>query len=172
MPQQAGSNSGPLTYRLNAGVSALDGANLHWFKSAGLHPYPAGWPTGITTDLLGAKYDPTISLSSFTATDTDGNAQLTLLDGGLASPGLLKAVNLSLGPKVSVLQSGPDQLNLAIKSTDGTLTGSFMPPGATKSAKIRGVIFPAQSAIFGSFIGASEVGSLTITPADHPLTAP
>ncbi|HEV7405895.1 MAG TPA: CARDB domain-containing protein [Chthoniobacteraceae bacterium] len=167
----AGSLSGSATFRPHVGVSDLDGQDLHWFKAAGLPPYPAGWTTGILTDLFGSKHNPA-NLTGFQGSAVDGNAQVTFVDGGFAAPGLRKAVNFTLLPKVSVIKPETDKLTLTYKKSDGTVSGTFVPAIGAKSVKVSGVFFQDQGAVFGYFIRGNESGSFTLVPAVHPVSLP
>jgi hypothetical protein len=167
----AGSISGPVLIRDRPATSDLDGLDLLWFKPAGSRArYPQGWPQGIRTDLLGAKYAGH-GFEGLTAADSDGNAQITLSAADLASD-VLKAASISSAPKLRVVQPGADRLSLSLDRVTGVIAGSYDPAGAPGATRVHAVFFPKQSAAFGYFRHGPGSGQITITPADHPVTSP
>jgi|GEM_PF-5320019 len=170
-----GSISGLVTFREtldfnHLGPADLDAADLHWFKPAGALTakfYPAGWLTGITTDLLGSKLvlppakDKISVFPDLPLEAPGGNCDVTFADGNLISA-LPKSVNISGTNKVTVINPADDKLALAIRATAGAVTGTFIHPVSGKKVTARGAVFQKQKRSYGFFLGASESGSFSI----------
>ena len=171
-----GSISGLVTFREtldfnHLGPADLDAADIHWFKPAGTPTakfYPNGWPAGITTDLLGSKLvippakDKISVFPELPLEASGGNCDVTFADGNLTSA-LPKSVNISGLNKVTVINPAEDKLALAIRTTAGAVSGTFIHPVSGKKVTARGAIFQKQKRSYGFFLGTSESGSFDIT---------
>src|SRR5207249_3850233 len=90
--------TGPVSFHPGTDGYDLDGALL-WFRGPDKKsPYPDGWPSGLGAELMGDHYTkPAAGVSVFSglsSADGDGNALLTLLNGGFAPEGLAQALNI------------------------------------------------------------------------------
>ena len=167
-----GGISGPTLFRDEPGVSDLDAQNIVWLKPASTAVrYPAGWPTGIRTDLIGSKYVAPLAaanasaLPGLAAEDADGNATIALTEGGILAPGLTQAANISAKNKVTMITPVAAKLALSISVKAGTTAGSFIHPVTLKKMSPKGVIFQKQQLTSGYFLGVTESGLLDIRPA-------
>lgn len=173
-----GSLAGPVHFQTLTGAAPSDlaGPGLRWFKPANATAkyYRNGWPGGIVTDLLGSTFSvppktaPASILPGLGALDSDGNALLTFIGGGLAAPGLNRALAISEKSKVLVVTPGGDKLTVSIGTTSGLLKGSFVHPLSGKPVRFQGVIFQKQRFGSGYFLGPAAAGAVTLVPADSP----
>src|SRR5205085_846725 len=148
-----------------AAVSDLDASNLAWFKPANARTkvYPAGWPSGISVDLVGSVFGGSPLLPGVPAINPAGNVNITLSDGGLGSS-ILKIANLSSRNRVSIVDRDDDRLRLNINSRTGAFTGAFTNPLTRHSVKIQGAIIQGQELGTGFFLNEGESGSVTFAP--------
>ncbi len=126
---------------------------------------------GIQTDLLVSRFAGVAGIfDSLSAVDGDGNVQLTLTDGGLADPGILKALNLSPAGKFTVVTPASDKVTITAAPKTGLVTGKFQEPGVKAKSSIHAVAFPKQNVISGFFLGASESGNVNAKPEADPVS--
>jgi hypothetical protein len=93
---------------------------------------------------------------------SNGAGKVTLSSGGLVAD-IAKNITVSATGVVTVKTPGADKLTLTTQPKLGTFTGSFMPPGATKTATITGVFFERLSLGIGLFTTANgTVGHVRI----------
>ena len=108
----------------------LDAADVLWFKPANAKAkyYPAGWASGIRTDLIGSRLTippvnpPASILPGLSVADADGNAVIEFTSGNLAGGGFEKAVNISVKDLASAVTPGLDQLLLTLRGTPTSAT--------------------------------------------------
>lgn len=177
--RNAGSISGELKFD-NLTTTDVDGDTLYWFRPA--QPtskvYAAGWPTGISTDLIGSKYTkatrtdiasvvPGLGAVNLTA----GNASLTFSAGQLAA-NVVKLVSIDAKNKATNAPvAGDRSYNLTIVGGTGLFSGSFTHnPQGTKPA-FRGAILQKTQRTSGFFLSianrtnlTSESGAFVLTP--------
>lgn len=112
------------------------GVNLYWARPAQPKAqwYPLGWTKSLFIDLVGAKYilPPTSANQSFVpglgpvdATNTNGNATLTFMDGLLTSPQNFP-VNITTKNLVTPLPLKTKNFTLTLTPTTGEITGTFL----------------------------------------------
>ncbi|MEA3208376.1 MAG: large repetitive protein, partial [Chthoniobacter sp.] len=173
-----GALAGIVRFHPVADTSDFDGQGLLWF-SPGTGSFPAGWAGGTTTDLLGSTYivtkaKPTALPNPF-APGGDGNAELTLTGGHLATPKVRKALSIETGNKVATVPlDDADQLKASIIAGKGLFKGSFVHPDTGDKTTFEGAIFQKQAFGSGFFLGTdaagdTQAGAVTIVPDDHPL---
>jgi uncharacterized delta-60 repeat protein len=113
---------------------------LFWRHPIGQQPFPAG--VFQTLDVGGSRYTPKpTALPPFGGTAATG-VILEMAGGhidplaGLSASLSFSRVGVGVGSGVSNIQG----LKIRINRRTGTLTGSFVPPGASKSVRFQGVI--------------------------------
>ncbi len=112
------------------------GMDLRWFRPAvteqsgstvaalATQRYTAGWPEGITLDLIGAKYDKTATAQ--TTLGLAGPGQLTFNDGKLVAE--VEITNFSVsGNSVIKTPSTDKSYTLSFTQSSGLFKGSFTP---------------------------------------------
>ena len=171
----------------------LAGAQMSWVRPSGLPaPYEAGWPAGITVDLVGSKYVPVTKPTRavpvpanpytvfgpelpVTALELDAvpdfvGLRMEIAGGGLPAgtthDGQLSAVNL-----FKVTTPGAAGLKLVFAPGDGGFKGSFTHPEGNRVQAFAGVVLQKTKRAGGGFMfqpgkGATEpaaVGSVDVT---------
>ncbi len=148
-----GSFSGAITVDDNQASTDLDGSGFLWLKPyAGGQVYPFGWPEGVTTSLMGAKFAvvaghcvvPGLTVVAPPAI----NAVITLSSGGLVSA-IAKDVNISPLNVVTKFDSADLSYTLGVTASTGRFAGVFTATDGTKPA-YSGVVFGKPG---GSFNG-------------------
>jgi len=166
--KKKGSITTLVTFRDTPNVSDFDGLGATWFKPVNNRKkvYPAGWPTGIATDLLGSLFivpSGQAALPGLGPTNpAAGNARLTLADGGLGSE-VPKPLNIDNKSHVRVLDRDVDKLAVKLNGRTGAFTGKFIDPADHRAAKIKGVVFRKQQLGAGFFLNEGESGSVSLT---------
>jgi len=152
-----GSLSGIATVDETEVDSDVSGADLTWFLSAGVSTYySSGWPEGIKTDLIAARYTVPVGsavLPGLGATNaTSGNASLTFTDGNLTSD-LTKQVNITTANAVSKAPTTDLTFSFALNRTTGALSGVFNHTNGV-SVSYRGTILQkgANTGGYGHFL--------------------
>lgn len=180
---KAGSFGGLIT--LDDSVSQPDhdllGSGFLWFKPyLGGQTYPYGWPEGVSTVPLGAKYlavAGTCILPGVMAAPTNvHNAVIAFQQGGLIAD-VMKALNLSPLNVVTRFGTPADaSYTLALTAATGKFAGTFTHSDGTKPA-FSGVILQKGSSQggYGYFlaphikvIGAGLSGHVSLKPSKGP----
>lgn len=116
------------------------------------HYYPAGWPEGITTDLLGAVYlqatDPKSMVKApgggdLQDPDEDGNVSLVINSSQWIEP-LTKAANIAKVGTNDVVTKVPDNdptFTLKITRASGAISGTFTHLDDT-GPEFKGILYP------------------------------
>jgi hypothetical protein len=141
---------------------------ITWFRTAraGSTYYPNGWPSGIATALIGAKYNApsgAAALPNLAPTDLSGNALLQISDGLLASS-FTRFLNISTSNTVAKIPATDTTYTLTITPTTGILGGNFLHTGsATIRPVLRGMILQkgANAGGYGFFLSPVATGSTT-----------
>jgi hypothetical protein len=140
--------------------------------------YPFGWPEGVATSLMGAKFAvvagrcvvPGLTVVTPPAT----NAALTFIDGGLASA-TARDVNISPLNAVTKFDSTDLSYTLGITASTGRFAGVFTATDGSKPA-FSGVVFGKPGGSFnggyGYFLtptpkvidGTGQSGLVTLLP--------
>ncbi len=126
-----GAFGGTLVFDATQSDSDVLGTNLLWIRpaAAGSALYTAGWPNGVTINLVGSLYAGARTAQStlgLAATDpTNGNARIVFADGNLPSTIPITLFNIS-GNAVSYVGSTSASLSLVI-GTGGSFSGWFAP---------------------------------------------
>jgi uncharacterized delta-60 repeat protein len=116
-------------------VKPAAGSVVHWSRpfSGTSHYYPLGWAQTIELELLGGKYAVTGGQSVMRAAggvflqaaDEDGNVTLSLSDGLIEAPGLVKSANLSPGDVVTKVPDNDPTFTMKVNRATGMITGMF-----------------------------------------------
>jgi hypothetical protein len=116
-------------------VKPAAGSVVHWSRpfSGTSHYYPLGWAQTIELELLGGKYAVTGGQSVMRAAggvflqaaDEDGNVTLSLSDGLIEEPGLVKSANLSPGDVVTKVPDNDPTFTMKVNRATGMITGMF-----------------------------------------------
>jgi len=170
---KTGSVIGFATFRNVANVSDVDASNLQWFHTAKVNAtrYPNGWSNGIFVHLAGAKYTaptrraPGPVLPGLPAADADGNAELTLSDGGLGNATVV-ALSIDANNRPTVITTPGPKFKLAAKT--GLLGGSFIHPTNGKKVSFGGAVLQKQQIGGGFFLGPLEGGAVVLVPDALP----
>jgi len=126
---RAGSLAGVATLDATQGDSDVTATDLAWYLNASASTYfPAGWPNGTKTDIVGALYSvPAGSavLPGFgSTTASTGNAELAFWSGNLSST-LTKNMNITTASVVSRAPTTDSSFSIALTKTSGAFSGSF-----------------------------------------------
>jgi len=124
-----GSLSGIATVDETNADSDVSGTDLTWFLDAAVSTYfGSGWPEGIKTDLIAARYTVPVGsavLPGLGATNAStGNADLTFADGNLAAD-QIKHVNITTANAVSKAPLTDTTFGFALSKTTGVFNGTF-----------------------------------------------
>lgn len=149
--------------------SDVIGGGLQWFRpaKAGVSYYPAGWPGGISTDLIGCKYALPVGSSVLpglgAADPVNGNATLSISEGQLAA-GISKNLNISTTNTVTKIPTTDTSYTMTLTTSTGIglVGGSFTHSGsATVKPAIKGIILQkgASRGGYGFFLSPVPVGS-------------
>jgi hypothetical protein len=173
-----GSILGFAHFRDVPGETDIDASNLLWFKSANRRAkqYPSGWPAGILVNLGGSKYNapsrrhPGLVLTGLSAADSDGNAELTLTDGGLGSSPLIQALIIDPRNRSRPLGNLLKRFKFKLSEKKGLFSGQFVTPTNGRKTKFEGAVLQKQQIGSGYFLGAEGSGAATLTPDSTPGT--
>jgi hypothetical protein len=149
--------------------SDVTGGGLQWFRpaKAGVSYYPAGWPTGIFTDVIGCKYALPVGSSVLpglgAADPVNGNATLSISEGQLAA-GISKNLNISTTNTVTKIPTTDTSYTMTLTTSTGIglVGGSFTHSGsATVKPAIKGIILQKGTSRggYGFFLSPVPVGS-------------
>jgi hypothetical protein len=181
---KSGSFGGLITLDDSAGQTEHDlvGTGFLWFKPyLGGQYYPYGWPEGVSTTPIGAKYvavPGTCILPGVTVTANNKifNALLTFKHGGLLAE-VKKALNLSRTNVVTRFGTPADaSYSLVLTAATGKFAGTFTHTDKTKPA-FKGVVYQKGTAKggYGYFLapaikvlGAGLSGHVSLKPANGP----
>lgn len=147
--------------------SDVSAPEMRWFRPVlDAQHFPGGWPLGIRTNLVGAKYAVTPDVSvipGLPAPDGDGNADLTFSDGKLDP--LFPPKNVTIdGDDVVTRISDPTSFSLTITRSTARISGTFThDPDGTKPA-FQGMVY--QKGLFPGAYGYF----LTTTPTVKDYT--
>ncbi|MEA3208287.1 MAG: large repetitive protein [Chthoniobacter sp.] len=167
--------TGPVSFRDVSAVSDLDGLGVWWFRPSQPGPkYPAGWPGGIRTDLIGARYqNAKAAVPASAPAEHDANATLLLTDGGLPAEGLVQALSVDPSNHVEPMEPNDAKATLKINPATGLFTGTFEHPVSGQSTKFQGAILQKQERGAGAFFTNTEVGGAGMAPSrPGPFDAP
>ena len=137
---------------------------VRWFKPGGLSSqtyYPSGWPTGVTTQLNGAKLNtasaPVIPLLG-AADLVHGNAHLVFDDGGLSSA-QTKTVSVATTNVVTKVPATPvdSSYTLTLTASTGKINGTYKVGSSPTSSTYNGQIYQkgAGAGAYGFFLNAA-----------------
>jgi hypothetical protein len=148
-------------------VSDVDGLGLLWFRPSGPGAYyPGGWPGGLTTNLVGSKFNRpargSYVFENMSPPDGDGNAVVSLHDGGLPAV-LEQRLNIMPDQGVRAIAPNSSKVQLRIDARTGLFQGRFGHPQSGAS-KVRGALLQKQQRGAGSFRTKSEAGGITVMP--------
>jgi uncharacterized repeat protein (TIGR01451 family) len=175
--RNAGSLSGPVTFRDRKDLSDFDALDLHWFKPPSpARRYPGGWMSGLQIDLLGSKYIVTPGRSvleplpnpPLAAPQPGGNVEVALTGGSLAAPGLLHPLNLDARDHARSIVGEKVPLSLGLIRSTGFVAGRFYDPASRRFLTYFGYVFQKQGMASGFFLDTQESGSFVLTPKAAP----
>lgn len=174
---KAGSLGGIITLDDSQADSDFKGSNLFWFRPfQNVQHYPDGWPEGLDTVIVGAKYVVSATASSLPgplapANPTTGNAELGFT-GGLLTSDVIKAVNIDNKDKAINAPATDRSFTLSIAQATGLFSGRFTHTDTTQPA-FTGVIYQKgpNKGGYGHFLstsprvrdGTGEAGAVTLT---------
>lgn len=136
--QLGGSLLGTLAFDTSAADSDVTATDLIWFRpevteqsgtTAGAlatQIYTAGWPAGITVDLLGALYDKTATAEATLGVIAGIPSQLTFSEGKLTAPVEVRDFTLT-GNKVTKIPTTNRSFTLSFVASTGIMRGTFTP---------------------------------------------
>ncbi|MGB8165876.1 MAG: Calx-beta domain-containing protein [Chthoniobacteraceae bacterium] len=146
----------------------VDGLDANWFKPANAPKeiyYVAGWPAGITVNVLGAKYAAAPVLPGLNGT---GDAVISFFDGDLPANPVDRVLseNIKIDPatsKATFTGANASVIKPSITAKTGIFSGTFLPAGAAKAEAFKGV-FVQRATPFaaGFFSGATKTGAVSI----------
>lgn len=167
--KNAGSLSGAITLRANAGVSDGDGT-VNWFKPAAAadKAFPGGF--NIETSALVSRHSFVRGERVLTQLEaTNGAAEFTAGLGNLPPAGLAQVINVSEANIVSLPLAPSVKLVLKFVGATGYFSGTFQ-TGAAAATPFQGVVFRAQGLCSGYFLGKNgavvESGFVEVAPAE------
>ena len=139
-----GSFSAFVTFDSTQTESDLHAPVVRWFKPSGLSGqtyYAAGWPTGVTTQLNGAKLNAAATpvIPGLGSADlVHGNAHLVFADGGLTSA-QTKTVSISTTNVVTKVPATPvdSSFTLTLTAATGKASGTYK-VGSSSTASLFG----------------------------------
>ena len=155
------------------GDSDVSATDLAWYLNADASTYfPAGWPNGIKTDLVGALYSVPVGsavLPGLGSTNAStGNAALTFSSGNLGST-LNKNVNITSASVVSRAPTADSTFSIALTKTSGAFSGTFTHDSGGK-ATYKGTLLQkgANAGGYGHFLlapaASGNAGAVTLKP--------
>ncbi|MES2738132.1 MAG: Calx-beta domain-containing protein [Verrucomicrobiota bacterium] len=167
-----GSISGPVKFD-NLAQTDLDGEDLFWFRPVDTKSkvYPNGWPTGITTDLIGSKFVKALKTDTSSILGFVGNGSLGFTQGTLDQP-LTKGFSITAANKVTNVPADKT-FTLLVAGTTGIFSGSFTAPAPQKKPAYKGVILQKSGEASGFFLSTaltgstSQSGKVTLTEASN-----
>ncbi|MHA3774436.1 M36 family metallopeptidase [Verrucomicrobiota bacterium sgz303538] len=160
--------SGPVQFRDVPEISDCDGYGLYWFRAsrrAGL--YPPGWPHGIRVDLIGSRYQydrGTPVIADLPRSLPEGNAMLTLTDGGLNAEELAQPLSIGNSNRVVMPSRAVPGLALRIDAPTGLFRGRFTHPVTHRISPVYGAFLQKQRLGSGAFRTNTAVGGVSIEP--------
>ena len=117
--------------------AVLSSTDVLWFKPfiAGQY-YPFGWVEGVTSEVIGSKYNPAPATANVVpglppVNNFLGNATLVLTNGKLAGA-LSKDVNISAANAVSKVPAINPTFELKVTPVSGDISGTFTHTDGTK----------------------------------------
>lgn len=171
--KKLGSISGPVEFE-NLATTDLAGENLYWFRPADSKSkvYPAGWPAGITTDLIGSRFVKAAKTDTNSIFGFTGSGRLSFTQGLLAET-IEKGFSITAANKVT---NEPADKTFALKvaGATGIFSGTFTPPGEKKKPAFKGVVLQKSGEASGFFLSTStptatsQGGKVTITQTVTP----
>jgi hypothetical protein len=170
---RAGSLAGVAALDATQGDSDVTETDLAWYLNAGASTYfPAGWPNGIKTDLVGALYSVPVGsavLPGLGSTNAStGNAELAFSSGNLIST-LTKNMNITTASVVSRAPTTDSSVGIALTKTSGAFSGSFTHDSGGK-APYKGTLLQkgANAGGYGHFLlapaASGNAGAVTLKP--------
>jgi hypothetical protein len=170
---RAGSLAGVAALDATQGDSDVTATDLAWYLNAGASTYfPAGWPNGIKTDLVGALYSVPVGsavLPGLGSTNAStGNAELAFSSGNLIST-LTKNMNITTASVVSRAPTTDSSFGIALTKTSGAFSGSFTHDSGGK-ATYKGTLLQkgANAGGYGHFLlapaASGNAGAVTLKP--------
>ena len=170
-----------------------------WFRPVGLAaPYKAGWPGGITLDLVGSKYvapakpsravpvpanpysvfGPALPLNAVPGDAMPDALSMEVLfsGGGLAGP-MGNRASLDIAHAVKPLGAltgvpAANGLRMAYKTQQGSFSGRFIHPVSGKAASFSGVAFQKQLRATGFFRGVPAAPGVEVQTGSVEITLP
>ena len=160
----AGSFTGFFSLRENPGVSDGSGT-FTWFKPAQRTGtiYRDGFT--LSLDAIASRYTPPVAgVRVLNFADSGSNGLVGLSAGNLAVP-LQKTITLSSTNTFTVDAPGADALALTLAPLTGAFIGSFVHPVSHVRATFSGAVFQMRNTGAGVFLGTTESGAVSISPA-------
>ncbi len=162
-----GSIAGRVTF---AALASHDlSAQLAWFKPArATDPfYPAGWPAGIVSSFLGARYTAPPVLPALGSTGADGNAMLTANGGGLLGA-VSQTVNLADNGSVTLVPPALPKFRATTTAATGLFGGTFRDPISGSVRKFSGAVQQKLGIGQGFFRGSDRRTGSVLLESNAP----
>jgi hypothetical protein len=118
--------------------------------------YPEGFDFTNTLASIGSLYTFTKGTPVLTLTNS-GTGTVVLQNGDLSQP-ITNSFSLDSNNKVT----SPDKLTLSIVTSSGLFHGTVVNPATGKPVPVNGALLQNENAGFGSFLGNSHTGSVTV----------
>jgi hypothetical protein len=156
--------AGEFQFDVFAERSDAMGLGMMWFRDRGetsAGNYLAGWPNGVSLDLVASKFDATKGfgfLPSF-----DGRLKFTATEAGLKTP-LEQALGLARNTALSVASNSTVRLSAKFTASSGFVDGTFVPLGSRSSAAYTGVVLQKAGYAAGYFTNNRLSGLVDIRP--------
>ncbi len=156
--------AGEFQFDVLAERSDAMGLGMMWFRDRGetsAGNYLAGWPNGVSLDLVASKFDATKGfgfLPSF-----DGRLKFTATEAGLKTP-LEQALGLARNTALSVASNSTVRLSAKFTASSGFVDGTFVPLGSRSSAAYTGVVLQKAGYAAGYFTNNRLSGLVDIRP--------
>jgi hypothetical protein len=89
------------------------------------------------------------------------NAVAGFTNGNLAAD---FANDVTLGLDNKIVNNSPNRLTLSISKSSGLLSGSVIPPGATKALSLKGALLQKQNRGAGLLLGTNKTSRVSLGP--------
>ncbi len=156
--------AGDFKFDARAERSDALGLGMRWCRDRGetsAGNYLAGWPSGISVDLVASKFDATRGFGfqpSF-----DGRLKFVATGGDLNTP-VEELMGLARNSVLSVASNSTVRLAAKFTAASGFVEGSFVPVGSRSSASYTGVVLQKSGYAAGFFINNRLSGRVDVRP--------
>jgi hypothetical protein len=156
--------AGDLKFDSSAARSDALGVGMKWHRDRGESSagnYLAGWPGGISVDLIASKFDVTKGFGF--APTFDGRMKLQATDGG-AKPLADEAVTLVRNTVLSASAQSAVKLGAKLTVSSGFVDGTFVPVGSRSAISYTSVVLQKSGYAAGFFMNNRLSGLVDLRP--------